>query len=181
MRKILWAIMAVGLSLAGGGFSLAAEKGVMAGMTQAHNMVRAELGLPQVVWSDELARFAEEWAQYLVERNGCRMRHHPGQDKRALPYGENLYWASAIRQGNGRRKRQDITPQKVINSWVSERQDYDPARNGCGRGESCGHYTQVVWRSTRRIGCGMATCSDMSQIWVCNYDPPGNFIGQSPY
>ena len=173
--------MAASLFLTAGGSALAVEKGAVAGMTQAHNTVRADLGLPKVAWSDELAEFAQEWAQHLAGRNSCGMRHRPSQGKNAPLYGENLYWASAIRLGNGGRKGQSITPQKVIGSWVSERQYYDPELNRCAWGENCGHYLQVVWKATRRIGCGMAICSDLSQIWVCNYDPPGNDLSQNPY
>lgn len=177
----IWAIMALSLFLTGGDLSLAAEKGAMAGMTQAHNTVRSELGLSQVAWSDDLAEFAREWAQYLAERNGCQLHHRPDNGKYRIRYGENLYWASALRLGNGMRKGQKISPQQVVSAWISGRQDYDLARNRCGWGKSCGHYTQVVWNTTRRIGCGIAVCSDLSQIWVCNYDPPGNYLGQVPY
>jgi pathogenesis-related protein 1 len=153
----------------------------MAGMTQAHNTARSELGVTRVVWSDDLAEFAGEWARYLAERDGCGMRHRPRQGKNAQLYGENLYWASAIRLPNGAKKIQNVSPRQVVGSWVSERLHYDHGQNRCGWGKTCGHYTQVVWKTTRRIGCGMATCSDMSQIWVCNYDPPGNYLGQTPY
>lgn len=180
MVKLLFGIMATSLFLTES-FSQAAEYGSVAGMTGAHNTVRSELGLSKVTWSDELAEFAREWAQYLADRNGCGMRHRPKQGKNALLYGENLYWASAIRLANGANKVQNISPRQVVNSWVSERRHYDHAQNRCRWGKTCGHYTQVVWKTTLRIGCGMATCSDMSQIWVCNYDPPGNYRGQTPY
>jgi len=47
----------------------------------------------------------------------------------------------------------------------------------------------VVWRGSARLGCGVAKCSKNSpfsgfpdwQLWVCNYDPPGNYVGQRPY
>ena len=38
-----------------------------------------------------------------------------------------------------------------------------------------GHFTQVVWKDTRQLGCGVAMC-DGGEIWVCNYSPPGNFV-----
>ena len=44
----------------------------------------------------------------------------------------------------------------------------------------CGHYTQVVWRKSLRVGCGMATCG-ATEVWVCNYDPAGNWDGERPY
>ncbi|RJX19709.1 MAG: SCP-like extracellular [Desulfobulbus sp.] len=181
MRKVIVTTIATGILLLAGMPSSAEENKGMAGMTRAHNRVRSELSLPQIAWSDELARFAQEWADYLAEQNGCGMRHRPDRGRYGLPYGENLYWASPIRMGNGTRKKQSLSPQKVVGSWVSEREDYDHSRNRCRWGKTCGHYTQVIWKATRRIGCGMATCSDLSQIWVCNYDPPGNYLGQPPY
>ena len=45
----------------------------------------------------------------------------------------------------------------------------------------CGHYTQVIWRNTQRVGCGVAVCPNGAEIWTCNYDPPGNYLGQNPY
>jgi hypothetical protein len=45
----------------------------------------------------------------------------------------------------------------------------------------CGHYTQIIWRNTTEVGCGMATCSNGSEIWVCNYNPPGNYLRQNAY
>jgi hypothetical protein len=42
-----------------------------------------------------------------------------------------------------------------------------------------GHFTQLVWRSSARLGCGASVCRGL-QIWVCNYDPPGNVQGNFP-
>ena len=42
-----------------------------------------------------------------------------------------------------------------------------------------GHFTQVVWTTTTQVGCGMTQCKGLD-IWVCNYDPPGNWEGQYP-
>lgn len=61
--------------------------------------------------------------------------------------------------------------------------DYDS--NTCSPGtcscisfqcNACGHYTQVVWRDSERLGCGVGDCTGGGEIWVCNYDPPGNVI-----
>ncbi|CAK9327998.1 unnamed protein product [Citrullus colocynthis] len=45
----------------------------------------------------------------------------------------------------------------------------------------CGHYTQVVWKDSIRIGCAKANCRTGGAFIVCNYDPHGNIIGQRPY
>ena len=47
-----------------------------------------------------------------------------------------------------------------------------------------GHYTQVIWAATTRVGCGRVTCTRQSQQWtlvVCNYSPRGNVLGQPVY
>ncbi|KAK6240534.1 hypothetical protein SCA6_005923 [Theobroma cacao] len=45
----------------------------------------------------------------------------------------------------------------------------------------CGHYTQVVWRNSVRLGCAKVRCSNGGTFIGCNYDPPGNFGGEKPY
>jgi hypothetical protein len=72
----------------------------------------------------------------------------------------------------------------VVDAWGNEKKDYDYANNSCQSGAVCGHYTQVVWRSTKLVGCGVASCSagnSKAQVWVCQYSPPGNYVGERPY
>jgi hypothetical protein len=38
-----------------------------------------------------------------------------------------------------------------------------------------GHFTQIVWRGTRVVGCGVASCSGKA-LWVCRYAPAGNVV-----
>ncbi|MEP2023182.1 CAP domain-containing protein, partial [Reichenbachiella sp.] len=67
-----------------------------------------------------------------------------------------------------------------VDSWGAEKQNYDYKKNKCETGKICGHYTQIVWKNTTEIGCAKTLC-DGSVIWICNYNPPGNFVGQKPY
>lgn len=144
-----------------------AEGGRMTGITAAHNKARAELGLPALVWTPALAQYAQAWANKLQQR-GCDLQHRPSRGADAQKYGENLYWSSGMKS----------TPNGVVGEWVAERKDFDIKTNRC-RGV-CGHYTQVVWRKSTRVGCAMATCGE-AEVWVCNYDPPGNYVGERPY
>lgn len=130
-------------------------------MLMAHNAVRARAGVPPLVWSDQLARYAQEWANHLAATNS--FVHRPGGR-----YGENLYAISGAR----------VTPRDVVGLWASEAASYDIASNTCSG--MCGHYTQLVWRATRRVGCAVAG-DGYREVWVCNYDPPGNYIGYRPY
>lgn len=130
-------------------------------MLAAHNALRQKLNVPALRWSDRLAAWAREWANTLILSDGFahRLRN---------PYGENLY---EIRNGVA-------TPARVVGAWASEAPEYDYLANRCHF--MCGHYTQIVWRSTRLVGCAVAHDSHR-QVWVCNYDPPGNVVGQRPY
>ncbi len=154
----------------------AAQMVPAAAMLAAHNKVRSQHGLPPLSWSTSLAKNAGLWANHLAKEQGCRMQHAKGTGQ-----GENLFWASAATWSDGRREVQSVTPAQVVRSWVSEEADYDYASNSCRSGKACGHYTQIVWKNSTRVGCAKRICSDKSQIWVCRYLPPGNWIGRKPY
>ncbi len=149
-----------------------------AAMVSAHNKWRAEVGVGKLSYSPELEASAQAWADNLKKTNACRMRHSKPDGR----YGENLYWASAIIWSDGRREVQKVSPQMAVDSWGSEKADYDHAANRCKPGKMCGHYTQMVWKSTTQVGCAYAVCEDSKdQIWVCRYTPPGNWVGEKPY
>jgi pathogenesis-related protein 1 len=155
-----------------------------AAMLAAHNQWRSEVGVAGLRWSEALQRRAETWAAELKRGNGCKMKHSGS--------AENLFWAGPMqsadaKDGDGnwswRNSLQAIAEADVVNNWGSEKQWYDYGRNTCSApaGKGCGHYTQVVWRDSREVGCAKAVCADYSQVWVCNYEPAGNFLGQKPY
>jgi uncharacterized protein YkwD len=130
-------------------------------MLVAHNRIRARVDVPPLTWSVSLAARAQDWANHLLRQ--ARFYHRPNSN-----FGENLFEIS----GAG------ATPAEVVGDWASEARDYNYRANAC-RG-LCGHYTQLVWRGTRQVGCSVARTQDR-EIWVCNYDPPGNWIGERPY
>lgn len=139
-------------------------------MLQAHNQVRARYRLPSLTWDAGIAQYAKAWAEYLKVNNGCKMKHRSAAGKKEKPYGENLYWSY-----NKKNK-----PEQVVNSWSSEAKDYNYATNRCKAGKICGHFTQVIWKNTTKVGCAMVTCG-LEEVWVCNYSPHGNIVGQKPY
>ncbi|MDG4475892.1 CAP domain-containing protein [Thiovibrio frasassiensis] len=154
-------------------------------MLEEHNILRAAVGTPELRWSDALAGQAAAWAKEL-QKTGCGMKHSQSG------LGENIYWASAWKSGTRspgksswqwRLSPQPITEKNVVASWGVEQSWYSQASNTCAApsGKSCGHYTQMVWRTTREVGCAKAICEDSSQVWVCNYAPAGNIIGRRPY
>jgi len=136
----------------------------MKGMLAAHNKWRAELDIPPLVWSNELAAEAQKWANKL-KRSGCDMKHSNSK------YGENLYWSSGL----------NPRPEDVVASWASEKKYFNFKTKKCkGNWAKCGHYTQVIWKNTKKVGCAVVKCGN-EQVWVCNYDPAGNWSGQAPY
>ena len=147
----------------------------------AHNMVRSAHNLPPLTWSDKLANYAQEWADRSAKVRNCGMEHRPQQGKYKQQYGENLWWASPRVWSNGLKELQPITIQRVVKDWADEIEFYNYANNSCKPGEQCGHYTQIVWKETTQVGCAYQQCADKSQLWVCNYNPPGNYIGERPY
>lgn len=139
----------------------------------AHNMWRAQVGVAGLTYSDTLAASAQVWANHLKTTNNCNMQHSTGGT-----VGENLYWASAWSNG----AVQNVKSADVVNAWGGEKADYTYTTNTCAAGKVCGHYTQVVWKNTTSVGCGMAVCdSPKNQVWVCQYSPAGNYVGQKPY
>jgi len=152
------------------------EGGDLGGITDAHNAVRAtatptpDPALESLCWSQSVAAVAQSWA------DNCTWQHNPGRGF----LGENIFAGSGNWLSNG--------ALSAVELWAAEDEFYDYASNSCEPGEVCGHYTQIVWRTSENLGCGIKLCNTGSPFgggsWtfvVCNYDPPGNWVGQKPY
>jgi hypothetical protein len=104
---------------------------------------------------------ARQWAEHLLASGDfC---HPPG-----VSYGQNLF------EIRGRK----ASPAQVVENWAEEAKNYEADSNRC-RGV-CGHFTQIVWRDTKQVGCAAAG-NQRREVWVCNYYPPGNVEGQRPF
>jgi uncharacterized protein YkwD len=134
-----------------------------ADMVSLHNAVRKRVGVGPIAWSDELAGVAQEWANRLIA-NG-QFVHSQNAN-----YGENLFEI----QGAA------ATPNMVVKAWADEAPDYNYTANACVGSKMCGHYTQMVWGDTKQVGCAKAK-SGPREVWVCEYNPPGNWEGKRPY
>lgn len=162
---------------------LTAEPNQFKGITHLHNTVRVARSQIPLQWSNHLANYASQWVNHLASSRNCSMVHRPnyGNSPFKQIYGENLFWASPEVFSNGRIKLQTINANNVFQAWAEENSFYNYETNTCQRGKDCGHFTQIVWHETQKVGCAMATCPDKSQIWACNYSPRGNYIGEWPY
>jgi uncharacterized protein YkwD len=135
----------------------------------AHNRERNVLGIAPLRWNPELAEAARGWADHLA-RSGA-FEHAPEQDE---PQGENL-WA-------GTRGRYAL--EAMVNGWVREKQYFRaglfPNNSTTGQVEDVGHYTQLVWRDTREVGCALASGA-REDVLVCRYAQAGNYEGELPF
>jgi len=137
----------------------------------AHNQERSALKLPPMTWDPKLAAAARRWAAYLAGTHA--LVHSTSDPSDPDPDGENLWGGTSG----------FYSPEDMVGMWTRERSDFKPDRfpnnSRSGRGE-LGHYTQVVWRATTRIGCGVASDGE-DDFLVCRYKEAGNVLGERPY
>ena len=127
-----------------------------------HNVWRKEVQAAPLKWSNAIQKKAEDYAKKMAtsgrfEHSNCN-------------YGENLYWFSG----------QTFFPSDATDSWGSEKSLYRPGTKISNTNyQDFGHYTQMIWHNTTEVGCGVAQSSHGTYV-VCQYNPPGNFIGEKP-
>jgi len=145
----------------------------IADILAGHNAARASVqpsaaDMLEMTWDDELAQIASAYS------DRCVWGHNSG---RPSGVGENI--AIGTRQ----------TAAEGVQAWVDEVEDwtYDRLGSDCRPGAVCGHYTQIIWASSDKVGCGRTYCADMDGLsfggyyLVCNYRPAGNYRNQYPY
>lgn len=142
---------------------------------EAHNRERRRIGVGDLAWDAKLAARAQEWARHLCRggKSPPALQHRPSEPGGP---GENLWDAVSTEPAA-------FPIGDAVKSWAGEQKYYD-ARSGRCRGGVCGHFTQLVWRGTTHVGCGVASCQAggfTATIWACNYAPAGNLIGQRAY
>jgi pathogenesis-related protein 1 len=129
--------------------------------------------LAPLQWDPDLAAYAAQWAAMCVDTQAPigLIDHNPNRTNVAgYPYiGENIYASSGT-----------ATAQGAVQTWGAEQANYDYATNGCNG--VCGHYTQIVWRTTTHVGCALHNCAGLTypSSIVCDYGPGGN-SGGKPY
>jgi len=155
-----------------------------------HNEIRAEVFTGfELSWSNEIASDAQKYADILASNGKFE---HDGAVYSNGPYGENLY---ASLQPSG----EVATYEEAVESWYVEKDYYNHDDNSCSVDKNntdtdtvnnlvfntCGHYTQIVWKDTKYVGCGKAkyTAGDLKggYVIVCKYKTQGNIVGVSPY
>lgn len=135
-----------------------------------HNAERTRLGLPPLTWNASLARDAGDYARVLLARG--RLEHAGARDRKGS--GENLWMGTA----------ETWSSDAMVGMFLDERRYFRAAAfpdvSLTGNWADVGHYTQIVWRDTREVGCAIDTGNGMD-VLVCRYYPAGNVVGQAPY
>lgn len=137
-------------------------------IVKAHNVYREALGLNPLTWSDSLAQSAQQWANHLAEIH--EIVHSDNNS-----YGENI-WGGTTGV---------LSFTQMVDSWGDEKNDYIPGStfpnvSTTGNWQDVGHYTQMIWRNTTEVGCGLMN-DDQNDFLVCQYNPPGNDNGQNVF
>jgi hypothetical protein len=93
-----------------------------------------------------VAAAAQAWANHGV------FQHSHGS------YGENLALGHS-------------TASDAVRDFYNEKHQYSYGSPGFSG--ATGHFTQLVWASSQKMGIGLGQC-DGRNLYVFQYDPPGN-------
>jgi len=140
----------------GNGLTAAEEKALLDG----HNAIREELNLRHLIWDCVLAKSAQAWATAgIAEHNDDS------------PYGESIFVATSATE--------NVT--SSLKRWQAEKLNWTNETGECAPGKICLHYTQIVWRTTVKVGCGINrnATGKWKTMLVCHYDPAGNTGGKA--
>jgi hypothetical protein len=68
----------------------------------------------------------------------------------------------------------------MVSGWASEKRFFAPGTfpnvSRSGNWEDVGHYTQMIWPTTQRVGCALAS-TPRTDYLVCRYAGAGNIDG----
>jgi uncharacterized protein YkwD len=140
-----------------------------------HNVHRANHSAPDLVWDDALAATAQKIGQ------SCSYAHNVAMDGGG--YGQNI--AAGVQANNISAVITDLFYNGEVNYFNGL---YGQANPDMSNFENWGHFSQIVWKGTTKVGCATVDCSasglaNVGQyvspyFTVCNYGPPGNYGGQ---
>jgi uncharacterized protein YkwD len=134
-----------------------------------HNKERRRLGLVDLTLDEGLNQQSQSWAEHMASKSVFKHSKTPGM-------GESIAMRSPY----------EANPIDLYNQWYREKDNFtndvwgkcQVDKSGC----EVGHYSQIVWSKTTKLGVGYA-CNqkNKSTYLVCNYTPSGNWIGEKVY
>ena len=122
-----------------------------------HNVLRACHNAEPLMFNCEILKISQDYANKIPSGHSQTTFHGNWM-------GENLYWSWG----------KTLTGNNPVDSWYNEISNYDFEEGKSSNGEVTGHFTQVVWKSSRELGIGYY-CEGTSCCVVGNYYPGGNY------
>jgi pathogenesis-related protein 1 len=130
--------------------------------------------MPKLTWDKPLQTIANNYAAL------CTWKHNAN---RGSNIGENLYASTGVLL--------PTTPVASVNSWIAEKSKYTYQKVSAANFAPTGHYTQLIWQTTTKVGCAYQNCNKNSPFassygpnWVfvvCDYSTSGNVLTKYPY
>ena len=131
------------------------------------NAERSAVGEPPLTWDNALGSGAAAYAQQMAFTG---MFEHSDRSSRH-GIGENLWYGT----------HGAYSIDAMLGAWASEKRMFAPGIfpniSRTGNWADVGHYTQMIWPSTQRIGCALASTPRYDYL-VCRYAPAGNIDGK---
>ncbi|XP_046655340.1 uncharacterized protein LOC124348961 isoform X2 [Daphnia pulicaria] len=129
-----------------------------------------------MTWDEELATVAQRLAEQCLFEHDCNECRKVGR----FPVGQNL----AVEWTTG--PPLPINWKTQVTRWYEEVQEFpNTSARKFEFSVVTGHYSQIIWADTNRVGCGFTSYRDNgtleTNLYVCNYGPAGNFIGLPSY
>jgi len=138
-------VPAPGAPAAAGQAGEAASAGFAQEILQAHNFYRCLHGVPPLQWHAQVARYAQDWVNRGI------FEHSDTYNSPLGPMGENLYSSSHLPSGTD-----------AARAWYSESAGYV---YGSADSRGSGHFTAMIWKDARYLGCGRARGSISCNYW----------------
>jgi len=133
----------------------------------AHNAERAAMGMPPLAWDPALAAGAAGYAQQMAFTGA--FAHSDRSRRRGV--GENLWMGT----------RGAFSVEAMVGGWSAEKRYFVPGifpnNSRSGDWADVGHYTQMIWPTTSRVGCAIASTPRIDYL-VCRYATAGNIDGR---
>jgi glioma pathogenesis-related protein 2 len=137
-----------------------------------HNTYRSKHHSPTLTASNSLHKSAQKWADYLAVK---KMFEHSDDPQ----VGENIY----VFYGQKITINAKTLAKNAVGFWYSEVANYNYLKPGFS--DNTSHFTQVIWKNTTKLGCGVAKGTVVRQgrqvnafYVVCQYSPAGNSFKQ---
>merc|ERR1712121_329168 len=131
-------------------------------------------------WDSELASIAQRLADQCKFEHDCSDCGRVGTGREGT-VGQSIGISFNSQEG------EPNDWENIINAWFNEIESFPNEASAIESYQfdsSTGHYTQLVWATTDRVGCGVITYTKEDterKLYVCNYGESGNFLNQPIY